>query len=105
MKSATFPSICRPSSLIYRKDLSREVVVSANLDRLPLGTAVAEVVRVGSTLVMPPGYTVVTGGEGEEMKESFGYMGEALVLSVLFVYLILAAQFESFVDPLAIVRR
>jgi len=87
---------------INRRDLSREVVVSANLDRLPLGTAVAQVAREADRLAMPPGYRVVVGGEGEDMEESFGYMAEALVLSVLFVYLILAAQFESFVDPLAI---
>ena len=36
------------------------------------------------------------------MVESFGYMGEALFLAIVFVYLILAAQFESFIDPLAI---
>ena len=36
------------------------------------------------------------------MAESFGYMGEALLLAILLVYLILAAQFESFLDPLAI---
>jgi HAE1 family hydrophobic/amphiphilic exporter-1 len=41
-------------------------------------------------------------GENEAMTESFGYMLEALVLAIVFVYLILAAQFESFVDPLAI---
>jgi HAE1 family hydrophobic/amphiphilic exporter-1 len=87
---------------VFRRDLSREVVVSANLDRLPLGTAVAEVARVGKTIAMTPGYKVVIAGESDDMNESFGYMAEALVLSVLFVYLILAAQFESFVDPLAI---
>jgi HAE1 family hydrophobic/amphiphilic exporter-1 len=36
------------------------------------------------------------------MEESFRYMGEALILAIIFVYLILAAQFESFIDPLAI---
>jgi HAE1 family hydrophobic/amphiphilic exporter-1 len=36
------------------------------------------------------------------MEESFGYMAEALILAIIFVYLILAAQFESFIDPLAI---
>jgi hypothetical protein len=42
------------------------------------------------------------GGDNEMMVESFGYMAEALVLAIIFVYLILAAQFESFIDPLSI---
>jgi HAE1 family hydrophobic/amphiphilic exporter-1 len=51
---------------------------------------------------MAPGYRVVYSGQAETMTESFGYMAEALVLAVIFVYLILAAQFESFIDPLSI---
>ena len=51
---------------------------------------------------MAPGYRVVFSGEGEDMVETFGYMAEALILAILFVYLILASQFESFIDPLAI---
>ncbi len=83
-------------------DLSREVVVSANTDGLPLGSAVARVNEAAAHLDLPPGYRVVISGENESMVESFGYMVEALILAVLFVYLILAAQFESFVDPLSI---
>ncbi len=89
-------------SEIDRQDLSREVVISANLDNLPLGTAMTKVRAAADTLKMAPGYRVVFSGEGEDMAESFGYMAEALILAVLFVYLILAAQFESFIDPLAI---
>jgi len=89
-------------SEINRQDLTRQVVLSANLDGLPLGEAMKEVRKAASRLEMAPGYRVVFSGEGEDMMESFGYMGEALLLAVIFVYLILAAQFESFVDPLAI---
>jgi len=89
-------------SEINRVDLSREVTVSANLDGLPLGTAVAQVREASAGLNLPPGYRVVISGESDTMDESFGYMGQALVLALVFVYLILAAQFESFVDPLAI---
>jgi hydrophobic/amphiphilic exporter-1 (mainly G- bacteria), HAE1 family len=89
-------------SEINRRDLSREVVVSANLDDVPLGTAVAAVRAATSRLELAPGYRVSISGESEDMEESFGYMLEALVLAIVFVYLILAAQFESFVDPLAI---
>ena len=89
-------------SEINRQDLTRQVVLSANLDNLPLGTAMKEVSKAASQLKMVPGYRVVFSGEGERMVESFGYMAEALILAILFVYLILAAQFESFIDPLSI---
>ena len=89
-------------SEINRQDLSREVVFSANMDNLPLGTAVQRIDAEAAKLDLPPGYRVVFGGENEIMVESFGYMAEALLLAVILVYLILAAQFESFIDPLAI---
>jgi HAE1 family hydrophobic/amphiphilic exporter-1 len=89
-------------SEINREDLSRQVVISANLDGLALGTAVESIRKVASTLKMAPGYRVVFSGESEDMSESFGYMADALILAIVFVYLILAAQFESFIDPLAI---
>jgi HAE1 family hydrophobic/amphiphilic exporter-1 len=89
-------------SEINRGDQTRQVVISANLDGLPLGEAMGKVREAASRLNMAPGYRVVFSGEGEDMVESFGYMAEALVLAVIFVYLILAAQFESFIDPLAI---
>jgi HAE1 family hydrophobic/amphiphilic exporter-1 len=89
-------------SEINRQDLTRQVVITANLDNLPLGTAVRKVEGAAQKLTMAPGYRVVFSGEAEDMAESFAYMAEALVLAVILVYLILAAQFESFIDPLAI---
>ena len=89
-------------SEISRRDLARQVVVSANLRDLPLGTAGAEALKAAGRVVMTPGYQIVMAGDSERMVESFGYLGEALVLAIVFVYLILAAQFESFMDPLAI---
>lgn len=89
-------------SEIVREQLSRQVVVSANLDGVPLGTAVAQVRQAAARLDLPPGYRIEMGGENEHMEEDFRYLGEALLLAVLMVYLILAAQFESFLDPLAI---
>jgi hydrophobic/amphiphilic exporter-1 (mainly G- bacteria), HAE1 family len=89
-------------SEINRQDLSREVVITANLDNLPLGTAVNKVKEAASRITLDPGYRIVFSGEAEDMAESFTYMAEALILAIIFVYLILAAQFESFIDPLAI---
>jgi HAE1 family hydrophobic/amphiphilic exporter-1 len=87
---------------INRQDLTRQVVITANLDGLPLGTAVKRVQKAAESLKMAPGYRIVFSGEAEDMAESFGYLAEALLLAIIFVYLILAAQFESFIDPLAI---
>lgn len=95
-------SVKSTPSEIDRQDLTRQVVISANLDRLPLGTAIEKVARTASQIHMAPGYHVVFSGEAEYMAESFGYMAEALILAILLVYLILAAQFESFIDPLSI---
>jgi HAE1 family hydrophobic/amphiphilic exporter-1 len=95
-------SIKPTPSEIDRQDLTRQVVISANLDRLPLGTALEKVGQAASQIKMAPGYRVVFSGEAEQMAESFGYMAEALILAILLVYLILAAQFESFIDPLSI---
>ncbi len=89
-------------SEISRRDLSREVLLTANLDGVPLGTAAQRIREAAARIEMAPGYQVFFPGEAERMEESFGYMAEALLLAVIFVYLILAAQFESFVDPLSI---
>ena len=58
--------------------------------------------KAAGKIEMAPGYRIVFGGDAEAMEESFGYMVESLFLAVVFVYLILAAQFESFIDPLSI---
>ena len=97
----TFTRSTSPAE-ISRRDLSRQVTVDANLDGLPLGTAGTQATKAVERIRLPPGYKAVIGGDTEIMVESFGYLGEALLLAVIFVYLILAAQFESFIDPLSI---
>jgi len=102
LASITTENVATSPTEINRRDLSRLVTVSANLDNLPIGTAVKQVEQVAKRVIMEPGYQIIFSGEAEDMAESFGYMGESLILAVLFVYLILAAQFESFFEPLAI---
>jgi len=97
----SFERTTSPSE-INRRDLARQVVISANLDDLPLGTAGQQALAAAESLDFDPGYRVLLAGDTEIMMESFGYMAEALFLAVVLVYLILAAQFESFIDPLAI---
>ena len=95
-------AVSNTPSEINRRDLSRLVTISANLDGIPIGTAVAKVQEAAAKVPMQPGYSVGFSGEAEDMAESFGYMAESLIIAIIFVYLILAAQFESFLEPFAI---
>ncbi len=87
---------------INRRGMTRQVVVSGNLDGIPLGAALKGAQTYIDKLDVAPGYTVGFFGEADDMSETFTYMIQALLLAVISVYLILAAQFESFLDPLAI---
>ena len=91
-------------STIRRKDLVREVRVSANPDDRSLGEITADIEAAARLIALPPGYDIVHGGDAEELKEMFVNMFEALALAVIFIYLILASQFGSFIHPLAIMR-
>lgn len=102
LASVTTVQVDSTPTEINRRDLARLVTVSANLDALPIGTAVKHAEAAAARIEMPPGYSVSFSGEAEDMAESFGFMAESLILAVLFVYLILAAQFESFFEPFAI---
>jgi len=89
-------------STIRRKDLQREVRISANPDGRSLGEISADIEKAAAALDLKPGYDVVHGGDAEELKDMFANMFQALFLAVVFIYLILASQFGSFVHPLAI---
>jgi HAE1 family hydrophobic/amphiphilic exporter-1 len=90
-----------PSS-IRRRDLVREVRVSANTDGRPLQEVSNDILAVAAQLELPPGYDIVAGGDTEELVTMFTSMFEALTLAIIFIYLILASQFGSFTHPLAI---
>ncbi|MBI2220311.1 MAG: efflux RND transporter permease subunit [Acidobacteria bacterium] len=90
-----------PSS-IRRRDLVREVRVSANTDGRPLQEVSGDVLAAAARIGVPPGYDIIAGGDSEELANMFRSMFEALALAVIFIYLILASQFASFTHPLAI---
>jgi HAE1 family hydrophobic/amphiphilic exporter-1 len=89
-------------SKIRHRDLMREIRISANTQGRSLGEVVADVKERIARINVPAGYTVGFTGEYEEMMESFGYVTQALVLAIVLIYAILASQFRSFLQPLAI---
>jgi len=90
------------ASQINRRDLSREVELSANVVGRSAGEVSADIKRMLDTVAMQPGYRYKIGGATKSMNESAGYALSALVLAVIFIYMILASQFASFLQPLAI---
>ncbi|HMI94327.1 MAG TPA: efflux RND transporter permease subunit [Polyangiales bacterium] len=88
-------------SQIERQARQRQITVLAGLEGVPLGEA-TKLTDAAAKRTIPP--ELVTGfvGMADTMKESFAYMGIALFLAVVLVYMILAAQFDSFVQPLTI---
>jgi multidrug efflux pump len=80
----------------------RSVSITANLaPELSLGQAL-EFMNETAAKALKPGYTTDLNGTSREFKNSQGALAIVFVLSLLFIFLVLAAQFESFVDPLVI---
>jgi HAE1 family hydrophobic/amphiphilic exporter-1 len=88
---------------IERQSRRRQVTVLANLEpSKPLGEAVQDIGRFESQLGLPEGVVSVFTGSAEMMAETFASIVFCLFLAIVLTYMILAAQFESFVHPLTI---
>jgi HAE1 family hydrophobic/amphiphilic exporter-1 len=87
---------------INRRDLTREVALSANVSGRSAGEVSADIAKIMDTIAMPPGYSYKFTGSTKDMGEAFGYAISALVLAIVFIYMILASQFKSFLQPLAL---
>jgi len=90
-----------PSS-ITRSNQARTVTITSQLAGRDLGSVVRDIERELADLNMPSGYHVEFGGEQEQMAESFGSLGLALILAIILVYLVMVAQFESLLYPFVI---
>ncbi|KRT75290.1 MAG: hypothetical protein XU13_C0003G0100 [Candidatus Rokubacteria bacterium CSP1-6] len=80
----------------------RSITIISNLYQKPLGTALAEAYAVVQELKMPSEYGIVTLGRGKLLAEAMQNFLIAFVLSLAFIYIVLAAQFESFIHPITI---
>jgi len=88
---------------IQRYNRQREVTVLANLEQgKVLGDAVKEIDAWSRDLKVPPGYTTGWSGMIELMQETFRNLGFTMLLSVIVIYMVLAAQFESVIHPFTI---
>lgn len=88
---------------IKRYDNMQQITISANLaSGVSLGDFNKELNKRVAAVQLPEGYKFVTTGQAKSMNDAFTSMIMALSSAVLFIFFVLAAQFESFIDPLSI---
>ncbi len=90
------------ASQINRRDLNREVQITANVHGRSTGEVSADLQKILTETKLPAGYRFVFGGSTKDINESAAYAGQALLMAVILIYLILASQFGSFLQPIAI---
>ncbi|MCB1182455.1 efflux RND transporter permease subunit [bacterium] len=95
-------SVVTGPSEIHRLGSKRVAIVSANLSGRDLGSVTADIRARLRGLSLPAGVAIQMGGQNEEMDSSFRSLRMAILLAIFLVYLVMAAQFESFVYPLII---
>ena len=87
---------------IEHKRRQRMVTVSLTPDRVPLGRLAESVQNEMNDISIPPGVMTYVGGSYEDQQESFSDLGLLLLLSIVLVFIAMASQFESFLEPFII---
>jgi hydrophobic/amphiphilic exporter-1 (mainly G- bacteria), HAE1 family len=87
---------------INRRDLQREVAINANVYGAAAGEVSGGIKTALESINFPPGYGYQFSGSTKNMTESFGYAISALLMAIIFIYMVLASQFKSFIQPIAL---
>jgi hydrophobe/amphiphile efflux-1 (HAE1) family protein len=88
--------------VLKRQALQRRVAVYAGLEGRPLGDVMKEVNAAMASIDMPNGVRFDVGGDAQQLDETMAGFVVALGIAVIFIYLVLASQFGSFLQPIAI---
>ena len=87
---------------IARYNRQRNVQVTANVDGIPVNKLIAEAEKAFKELKAPPEYKAGIYGRAKELSKMLKEFGIAFALAFIFIYIVLASQFESFVYPVSI---
>ncbi len=87
---------------INRKNEQRVIDVTANVIDRPLGGVSTDIARQLDRLPFPPGFTYHMAGQTEQQQGAFSSLFVAMLLALMLVYMIMASQFQSLVDPFVI---
>ena len=98
---ATIETVFNPDN-IRRQNLQRREAVFAGVQGRSAGDVGDEVQALVKSTVLPPGVSFDVGGQMQQQAEAFSGLLAAMALAVIFIYIVLASQFGSFLQPLAI---
>ena len=87
---------------INRRAMLREIQITANTWGRATGEVSGDIRTALQRMNLPPGYSYSFGGATKNMQESFAYAVQALAMAIIFIYMILASQFKSFLQPMAL---
>jgi hydrophobe/amphiphile efflux-1 (HAE1) family protein len=88
--------------VLKRQALQRRVAVMAGLENRPLGDVMGDVNKAMKSIELPDGVRFDVGGQAQDMDETMGGFTIAIGIAIIFIYLVLASQFGSFLQPIAI---
>jgi HAE1 family hydrophobic/amphiphilic exporter-1 len=94
--------VARGLNQISRISQQRASIVTANISGRDLGSVTTDINAILASKPIPQGVTVELGGQNEELLHSYRNLKLALILAIFLVYLVMAAQFESFIHPFII---
>ena len=87
---------------IIRENQVRTAYIQGRLWERDIGSVMRDVQQQLGTIELPLGFSLEYGGELADIQESFASLGLALLLAIILVYMIMAAQFESLIFPFII---
>ncbi len=90
-------------SQIDREDQERMVSISCNVSGSDLGSVTTAVENMMEEMELPENFHYKIGGAAEDMQESFMWLGVAIIAAIFLVYMVMASQFESLLDPFIII--
>jgi multidrug efflux pump subunit AcrB len=98
---ATIDAVFNPE-VIRRQNLQRREAVFAGVQGRSAGEVGADVQKLIKETNLPPGFSFDIGGQMQQQADAFGGLLAAMALAVIFIYIVLASQFGSFLQPIAI---
>jgi multidrug efflux pump subunit AcrB len=88
--------------VLKRQALERRVAIFAGTEGRPFGDVMKDVDKAMKSIALPDGVRFDVGGQAQQMDETMAGFGIAIVIAIVFIYLVLASQFGSFLQPVAI---